>query len=147
MIRHAWTVICNRLVVDKESNNLSLDVLEQIEIELGAPAPDAKVKLFPIELRIVSLWYRDGAVAEGASAYADFVDPNGQPLGRFEFTIELEKERHRTIGQLPAVPYTVDGTYRVIVRLRAGDELMEVAQVPLAIALRIVPVAKPLAGS
>ncbi len=62
MIRHAWSILCEKVVTDKDSNNLTLSVLEQIEFRYSSEddIPDDKLRIVvPISGSIVSLWYKD----------------------------------------------------------------------------------------
>ena len=34
MINHAWTVICEKSIIDRDTNNVSLDVLEQVNFKM-----------------------------------------------------------------------------------------------------------------
>lgn len=65
MIHHAWTVLCARSLIDRDTNNISLDVLEQLNVQIPPPLQGAGGFVLPARLEVVSLWFR-AAEDEGA---------------------------------------------------------------------------------
>jgi hypothetical protein len=128
MISHAWTVICERTSVDSVTNNISLDVVEQLNGSSPVEPPQGNL-LLPYPLRVASLWYRSDGDPEHAEAVVQMHDPNAQLLGEFRVPIDAESRRVRTVVTLGAVPYTSPGIYFFVVRLLDA----EVARVPLEI--------------
>ena len=96
MIDHIWTVLCSRVVVDIESQNLSIqNVLEQLNLA-AEPAPDLVIG---IPYDIASFWVRSEAdtPAKGRSRIT-LVDPSGAATSIVEMAIDLtqvERARHR----------------------------------------------------
>ena len=62
MLKHIWTVLCRRSVIDQETNNLSIhDVFEQIEVDVKVnPDKQGDVKEFnvPIEYEVINFWMK-----------------------------------------------------------------------------------------
>mgnify|MGYP001582182729 CR=1 FL=1 len=40
MIKHAWTTVCSKTLIDKDTNNISLDIAEQINIFFISTTPN-----------------------------------------------------------------------------------------------------------
>lgn len=137
MISHAWTVVCEKSIIDKETNNISLDVLEQLNIQTPPLPDDAPGFILPAPIQIVSLWYLQG-VGNGARGRAQtrFLAPNGEQVGKIEFDIDLTQHRRsRTRGFLSGlpIPRSQSGWFQFVVELELENKWVEVARVPLEI--------------
>jgi hypothetical protein len=134
MIRHIWTVACSRGVVDKASNNVSLqNVLEQLTI-IGEPSHDLKLRL---ELAIVSFWIRSNMEQPAfGRVRVTFVSPSGEDLASIESEINmLDHARSRNIMRAGVLPLPEAGYYnfRVDVQHKDSDTWQQVALVPLEV--------------
>jgi len=87
MIDHVWTAVCSRAVIDRESNNVSLqNIIDQISIR-GEPIPDSVVA---VQVEVVTSWVRaDFDVPSQATTRLTFLSPSGNVLGSFENDIDL----------------------------------------------------------
>ncbi len=138
MIQHVWTVVCSRAVVDRYSNNVSLqNVLERIEIH-DKPKPGGTL---PIGLDVASMWTRvDPSVPTRGKMRATFRSPSGAVTqGPFELDIDVsEAPRHRTRGHFASLNIEESGryTFRVELQQEDDDEWHEVAVVPLDVTFR-----------
>ena len=133
MIRHVWSVLCSRSVIDKDTNNVSIhDVIEQIGIQ-GEPKPDGFLAM-PFE--IISLWTRDASNApiEGSERIS-VITPSGNESIAAEVQLDLTKvERHRHRVKFGGLPIVEEGNYYFLVELKYGDtEWNEVAKLPLKV--------------
>ena len=137
-MNHVWTVVCERSLIDKDSNNLSLiNVIEQIqigsleEIPEGAPPPTGGGRI-----EVVTMWSRSNLeTPETTNTRTIFYSPTGDELVRNEPYIDLtEFKRLRArwlyIG-LP--PYSGDGQYTFVVQQEVDGEWRTEAEVPLEI--------------
>lgn len=134
MIDHVWTVVCSRAVIDRESNNVSLqNVIEQITIR-GEPILDTVV---PIPLDVVTLWVRTNTDMPGqAHTRLTFLSPSGTVLGSLESEVDLsEYERYRARTHFQALPVTEPGRYifRIELQNEGASKWRQVAIVPLRI--------------
>jgi hypothetical protein len=134
MIDHVWTVVCSRAVIDKNSNNVSLqNIIEQITIP-GEPQPEQVVD---IAFEVVSLWSRsDFDVPSHGQARLTFLSPSGRRTGPVEFELDLSKyERLRTRRRLQGLPVAEPGRHNWLVELRneGEDEWQEVASIPIKV--------------
>jgi len=139
MIGHAWTVICEKAIIDQASNNISLDVMEQIMIQ-GPPIPEDQERIFvPAPLTVASLWYRENPDKPcRGRARIKTISPGGEELGVFEIDIDLTKaKRTRTICKMNGLPINKgeNGSYSFILELEQEDKWHEVANVPLEVRL------------
>ncbi len=139
MVKHVWSIICNKSVIDSESNTISLfDVMEQININIAGPKPpeEGKKILFPIQFEIVSLWTRenieDPVKAEGR---AKFIGPSEKGLGLMSFDIDLSGfVRTRTRQKVSGFPFEGSGLYYFKIECkREGGDWEQVADLPLQV--------------
>jgi hypothetical protein len=89
MIDHVWTVLCSRAVVDRDSNNASLEnVIERVTIE-GQPPSDAAL---PLPLDVMTLWTRT-APDQPCRGHMrlDCLFPSGKKFGEFTAVVNLEQ--------------------------------------------------------
>lgn len=137
MIKHVWTVLCQKSIVDKETNNLSLDVLEQLKIKIPEISEKDKGVIFPFQMEIVSMWARDPAEKGfAAKGHLSIQAPNGEVVNETDFPIDLEKsQRHRTRIRLDGLPIPkgASGIFNFCVTLTSMDNSIEVAKIPLEV--------------
>lgn len=136
MIQHAWSVLVEKTIIDRETNNVSLDVVEQI----GFAAPglqETTRALIPTKLEIVSLWYREtAAIAERGSARIRVLAPGGDEVGQLTIGIDVAtNERMRTRCNFGAIPFAGSGRYQYVVERQDGTAFTEVARIPLEVRL------------
>ena len=133
MINHAWSVLCNEAFIDKDSNRVSLSILEALTIsgEVVEPAPGTRV-LVPTRIVLVSLWYCEA----GGSDFEFRVTTIG-PRGETDHhpvkvtAFPADKTRFRTKVNFPGLLFDGVGTYRYQVARAIGDEWKTEAEIPL----------------
>lgn len=142
-IKHAWSVLCRRTVIDSESNNVSIfDSFEQLQIKLndeikGAIA-EKKNFVIPIDLEVATLWFTDEkGKKQVAQTLLEMVDPKGKVLLKkeIEIVIPTDMYRLRFFSKLKMLPISSSGIYFFNVSLKNSSEenYKKVAQVPLEI--------------
>jgi len=134
MIEHVWTVVCSRVVIDRESNNASLqNVVDQINVQ----GEIAAGTLLAVPFEIVSLWIRtDPEEAGTGEARVSLIAPSDKQLGSFDYPISLsDHERHRGVLRSQGLIYEGPGryTYRVELRVDPQGEWRQVAAVPVTV--------------
>lgn len=134
MIDHVWTVICSRAVIDKSSNNVSIqNVIEQVNIR-GKPEPDGFV-FMPLEA--VTFWARaDPDKPSRARTRLAFWSPSGKQLGSFEREIDLSQfERLRSVFRFKGLPTSEEGRhfFRMEIQNEGESKWQQVAAVPLQV--------------
>lgn len=134
MIEHAWTVVCDKQIIDRDSNNVSLDAVEQLGIP-DLQIPDGGAVLVPYSLWVVSLWYRrDPSVGERATGRIVLEAPDRRDVGRFDVDVNLENhERARTRAQMQGFPVAAFGRYFFRVELQHEGEWQTVARIPYTV--------------
>jgi len=132
---HVWTVLCSRAVVDRATNNVSLqNVVEEITIR-GVPKRGTAVS---VHVELMSLWSRMGLnLAAKGKARMTLLSPSQEELTTFEGEVDLTNvERARTKLVYQSLPAHETGRYVFCVEAReeAEGEWRQVAIVPLKIA-------------
>jgi hypothetical protein len=134
MIAHAWTTLCDRVVVDRDSDNLNLDTIEAIYVN---KPDDGEPALVPVQLEVVSLWYRrepgQGALER---AHICVLSPELETLAHIAIDIDLRNvPRLRTRGVIDGLMVRRAGTYFVSVDVLDATPAREVARIPLQVEL------------
>lgn len=137
MIEHAWSVLCDKTIVDQDSKNIRLDVVEQIAAKGLPEAPRESLLLLPFRPIVVSLWYRDQPDQPATGdARITFFSPTEATLGTFDVAIDLTTaERCRTKLELPGLPVSTSGRYHFDVELRRDGQWIRLARLPLQVIL------------
>lgn len=134
-MRHVWTVLCLRTVVDEKSKNVSLiDVLEQVNVP-ESEMVGADLTFLPLEFRIATLWERSGTPSL-RRARTTLVDPSGTSLmSSIETHVDLTtNERARVITSVPGIPLSRLGRYVFRVEVADGADWTPVGDTPLTVA-------------
>ena len=136
MLRHVWSVLCNQVFVDSETNDVALTVVEASELGPSADSAPTAVR-GPFEL--ITLWYS----AVGTAAFSYKVKVTG-PSGRVLADADVAAAefyppvlRARTRLQFPVMAYDGPGVYWFCtMRLVDGQEVLD-AEVPLELAVTL----------
>ena len=134
MIEHIWSDICERSLLDKDTNLLSLiNIFEELTIH-DKISPE-KIVRGPIE--VVSLWVRSDVEnpEKGFSKYS-FISPSGEILNEKEVPLDLTKyERVRNRVQFISFPLPEAGIYyfQVDHKKDDNDDWVTVANVPMKV--------------
>ena len=138
MIRHLWSVICTRSLVDQATNTLSLiDVIEDIAIGGNVQFPIT----IPLSMYIVTTLMRDHLEdpCSGRLRWSLF-GPDGESAEPIITPVDLrESVRTRVLGRAAGLPLKAAGPHEFVVALmddEKPDEWTEVARVPLLIRLQ-----------
>ncbi|MDD4358574.1 MAG: hypothetical protein PHY30_02035 [Candidatus Pacebacteria bacterium] len=130
-MKHLWSIICNKLIVDEQTNNATLvDILEEIRIKQEFLQGRKEV---PMLFNFVSLWFIENIdeFEKETNVSIEFYDPKGDKLNDFEFSFALpqRKKRVRTNIKFDRLFITSSGTYNIKVK----QDGIQVAQIPLEI--------------
>lgn len=140
MIKHAWTTVCEKSIIDKDTNNISLDILEQLSINLPPLPADAKGIIFSYPIEIVSLWYRDLNIkGKKYSARVNIKSPAGDIILKTDMEIDLTNtQRYRTRVKLNRLQINKQssGYYFFIVDVELNNKWTEITRVPLEVVIR-----------
>ena len=143
-MKHIWSVLCQRSIIDRSSNTVSLiDVLEQLNINVS-PEQVAKKSdegiVIQINFDIVSFWTKDSNETKPANfeVVVEFNDPDGKKLRSFNKSVEVAEnyQRIRTQIRVPNLQVFQAGTHSIRIRIKEGEQKREsqvVAELPLEI--------------
>lgn len=135
MITHVWSVLCERSIVDSNTNNVMLLVLEQIKIRAGIPQAGKGKFMLPLKVQLVSLWTRDPAIDDSSFEYRMRInDPEGKVVAKADGVTKFgNKSRLRSFAGIEGMPFKKDGngTYTFVVDYKNKGKWKNVANVPL----------------
>lgn len=143
MVEHIWTIPCSHVVVDQQSNNVSLhNVIEQLNL-IGSPVPGGGSVLVPISIEVVSLWGRanDNLPCRGR-ARLEFLTSTDVPIHPMEYDIDLiAHERVRSITKFQGLSIQGPGRYKFRLQLRQEEAVdwTTVAIIPLQVVINPLP--------
>lgn len=144
MITHIWSVLCQRSIVDPQSNNVSIiDVFEALEVDIN-PAPNINIQdnpefNVPVNYQVVSLWARADEKKVVGQLRITLIGPNDKKriLVDKELTFPDDKRRMRTINEIQGLPVNKSGNYHFIVEIKQGEKFQKEADLPLEVRLNI----------
>ena len=134
-MKHAWTVLCQKSTIDKDTNTMSLvDVFE--ELTFNKEVPDKKVTGVPLSFELVSLWYDNLYEKESSGTLlVEVYDEQNKKLKEFthEFVIPKQFKRMRTRVRVNGLPFSGLGDYTIRISYKHGTEkeYTEVTELPL----------------
>jgi len=136
MIRHIWTIVCSRSLIDEESQNITLiDALEHITIP-SSFLKSHKINKLPLQLEVVTLWNKVEQKSKVTGrAILKFLSPEDEVLEEQSYTIDLtEFNRSRTRIRVSNLPLTTTGIYHFCVYLEGEKKTwQECAKIPIQI--------------
>ncbi len=152
-MRHIWTVLCQKSIIDQESNNISMiDVVEQLSVmtektgEKPSQTSDdlalgATPAVIPFRLEVVTLWTRDSIdLAESQLSRMKIVSPSGKELFSAERSVDLTKHV-RSRGRQISIGFpflaSEEGVYCFIIEKwdAQKEDFVEVSNVPLQVSI------------
>jgi hypothetical protein len=121
-----WALCCQRAIVDRDTNGLSLiDHLEGLTLPvLPSKREDGALPLVPIRFAVATYWVRsDEAVAESFDLRVRLLDPAGASHAEGKATVDLQSTvASRNIVGFPGLPISAAGTYTIELSRKSGDE-------------------------
>lgn len=132
MLAHAWSVLCDRCMFDRDSDALSLDTVESIVVR----RTDGEAAMFvPCRLQLVSLWYRaDPGWGGRHQVRLTVCSPAGEPLARFPIDVDLTAAgRFRSRCVIEGLLIERAGRHAFLVEIVDGPRPIEVARVPFEV--------------
>lgn len=148
MAEHVWSVLCDRSVIDKSSNQVSLlNVVESLKLfvdkeeldklrQLGGGSEEAPS--FKRRMHFVTWWVRSALdVPETVPIRIVVISPRGERGGTASATVDLsEKSSYRIQIVIDGLKYLGEGRYWFAVEQKVDEEeWSEVARVPLSVAV------------
>lgn len=124
MAEHGWSVLCSRVLVDQETNQVSLidaiDLFLVRDPSVEKHFDDGKVVIVDSKVAIASWWYRtDPGKAEVVQARLRWVDPKGDTLIEAPFQVDLASAAgYRAFLKGPQLKLTGFGRYWFVTEIR-----------------------------
>jgi hypothetical protein len=147
-MRHIWSILCRRSVIDADTNSLSLiDSIEGIDIGLskeGAKKYEKKNEtnfVAPISFEIVSFWTDDDSSTERKeNLNLEWHGPNDKKLHEFSYNFIMPKKssRIRTRIKTNGMPISMPGKYMLKIKLKdqKTKKYKEVSQLPVDVNIK-----------
>lgn len=135
MIDLIFSLVCSRVVIDKETNNINIqNVIEQLNIT-GEPNPDG---ILPFEIYFFALWTRlDINMPASGEMQLSFISPDMKTLKKINLAVNLqEHQKGRNVVKFPNLPLPEAGRYTFLLELNTSGEWMRVAKIPLDVVFR-----------
>jgi len=143
MLTHAWSVLCERVIIDSETNNVSLiNIYERITLPNSAIdqiPPDAKGGRFDFSFCLMSMWTREIEKHVYGFYRARLISPEGDSIRTTEeerIEIEPPMRRLRTKLVNEDMVFTSPGIYHFQIQFKDAEKRKRwkaVANVPLEI--------------
>lgn len=130
MIDLYFSLLCKRIVIDKETNSIDIqNVIEQLTI-FGDPPPNG---VLPIDLCFFALWSRsDVEVPASGEMRLSLILPGEDAKEIITVPVDLEKhQRRRNIIKFQKLTVTKSGRYIFLLELKTNDDWKEVSKTPL----------------
>lgn len=145
MIRHIWSVLCRRAIVDSGTNNLTIsDVLEELSVDIKVEKKNIEsLKLInlPLEFEIVSFWKKEGDPTSDlkAESEVEVINPEGKSLQTFKQQVNLPPKMRRLRTILRVMGLTLDNsgdyTLKVTIKEEHDKAYQVVSEIPLQVQL------------
>lgn len=137
MPQHIWSVLCQKGILDRYTNAVSLfEIIEGVIITPKSPPPSGRVNI-PASMHLVSLWCRsDRGTPESFEARSVVILPSGSEVAGLSMQAGLQEHRRiRTFMRLEAMPFEGAGQYGFAVEYRGAptEQWTRVATVPVEV--------------
>lgn len=138
-----WAVLCERVVIDRETNNLSLfNVVEEVQVPAQQPRSVAEAldeSVIPTSYELVVLWGRSELeLPEKGFGRVRILLPGDKDFLTQEYEVDLTTFlRLRSRLRLPGLPAGGEGVYLFKVDGKSsGQEWTEMFELPLRVVLQ-----------
>ncbi len=152
MIKHVWSVLCRKSIIDNESNLISLiEAFEQLDVDIDKKKLEEQKKsstsniinISGIDYEIVTLFTRDSVEnTESTELKIVVEDPDkvkiNESLHKFNFTKGLYRMRYRT--RISGIAITKPGIYYYSVFCKQNNEkeYTQIAALPVQVVIKYV---------
>lgn len=130
MLKHGWSVICERAITDSVSRNVSMvNCLEQINsssLPINFPA-----------CALVSYWYKEdlsSSKRDSLEIRVSLRDPDNQEKELLVKSVEVVEPRQRLTFYFSGLSFKQAGIYFLVVQYKENAKWKTVSELPLQIA-------------
>ncbi len=139
MLRHVWSVLCTKSVIDVETNNISLfEVIEELQVRVPlAGKGNAKFHgVAPVGFQWVSLWTR-AEHGKGTQGHARdrILEPSGAIAFDGEYEVDLHGKQRTRVRRTVNTVFKASGRYEFCTEVKSGKTWKEVARIPLTVSV------------
>lgn len=145
MIKHIWSVLCRRGIIDRATNSLTIsEVLEELRVDIKIEKKNENnlnsINI-PLEFEVVSLWLKEGSITTHlrADSEVEIVNPEGKQIKTFHQEVNMppNMKRLRTIFRIMGFVIENPGQYILRVNLKEEGQKMfkTVAELPIEVVL------------
>ena len=138
-MKHLWSVLCTRGIIDKQSNNVSIfEILEEIHVPRSAVARETEPIVGVLANWVSSFSRTNNDIPETGKIRDVIKLPSGKSFGTRESDIDLKNvKRRRLIRAIPLPPKNEEGTYIFETSLKGEGEnrWKKVSEIPLELIL------------
>lgn len=135
-MKHLWSVLCSKYIIDETSKNLSLiEIADVLSFKVHLPDERPLDLPLPSPLYLVSSWIRaNDTEAQVVDALVRVRSPDGSILQELPFHVDFQQTLgSRTYGTISSILFRNNGTYEFEVCIRSGDDWTVVGIVPVQI--------------
>lgn len=145
MIKHIWSILCRRSIVDSETNNISLyDSLEELSVGVKVKRQDAPIPQainIPIDYEVVSFWMKENIGSHvQADTEIEIVLPDGSSGKSFPQKIDMPEkmQRIRARYRIKGFGVSMPGTYLFRIKIKESEEkqFRTVSEIPLEVKIQ-----------
>lgn len=128
MLKHIWSVLCRKAIVDSSNNSLTIsDVLEEVRVDVKIEKKNENVEQqirIGLEFEIASFWQKTIDINHGAKGGCeiDLVNPSGRLMKTFREPIDMPAGMKRLRTMLRVVGFVVDGSGDYLFKIKAREE-------------------------
>lgn len=140
-MRHVWSILCSRALIDQNRKISLIEVLDAVDIpvhESEKPPEDLKLKLDG-SIQLVTSWYRSELkTPETGESRNILVSPGGhkQPIGEAVVDLEDTTLANTVLGKCPPLEFHGFGLYNFQIQKRdhpGNGRWITSAKIPLQI--------------
>jgi hypothetical protein len=137
-MKHIWTVLCQKSVIDNETNLISLiDCLEELNLTMDMdkePGNTSEKIVIPLNFQVASFWLIEDKNLKKLEIKIELNDPENNKINEINNVFELKEDylRYRTRINVQGMPITKSGRYLFkIYQIEQGGISKCVSEVPL----------------
>ena len=136
-MKHIWSVLCKKSVIDADTNNINLEVLEEVTFNIPLEKDFKLPASLSFDYEIVSFWSSSKKTGEKFYIEIEFIDPDNKTLNKLEqeITFPENKSRLRTRVKANGLAVTKEGDYALKIKAKEkkSANFKTLTEIPLVI--------------
>jgi|SRR3989344_7063953 len=145
MLSHIWSLLCNKSLIDTDTNNISIiDVFERVDVNAKIALKNKQTLRvnIPVHFELVSFWFREkNNQVIKADVKVDFLNPTKEKIKTFSYKIEIPNNLKRLRSRLKINGLTLytsgDYFFKIKVKEEGQKNYRIVAEIPLEVNLQL----------